>query len=92
MAFDAAGLVSFATGGSINPATQRRTKLWHYITNDTQSEVVANGYFDSVDDLLQKGDIIFVTADQDGTPAGEIYHVSALSDGDVTIVKFVDAT
>lgn len=95
MAFGLNNLISFGTGGSISD-TMRRTKLWHYITNDalgaSAGQVGSTGYFNDAANVLQKGDVIIVSADQDGTPAGEIYLVTNIASGVVTVLKFADAT
>lgn len=87
MAFDANGLISFGTGGSYNPTTQRRTKLWHYISNDSLATIAASGYFNDFADKLQKGDLIFVTAAAGGTAAARMYVVAGISSGVVTVTK-----
>lgn len=88
--FNVQGLISIGTGGHL-ATMNRRTKLWHYITNDTLAAVATNGYFDSYDENFQTGDIVFVTADVDGTLAGEVYTMT-VTEGDVALTKFVDAT
>lgn len=91
MAFAKQGLLSFGTGGSIANGV-RRSKIWHYITNDALSAVADTGYFNAAAAQLLKGDVIFVCAAQSGTPAGEVYHVTATTASTVTIARFVDNT
>lgn len=68
-------------------------QLYIYRTNDTLTSVVADGYFDGVlNDGLNTGDIIIVSGDEDGTPLGAIYLVTA-GGADVTVVPIlIDTT
>lgn len=92
MAFDRKGLGLLGDRGSIGvgPGSVKRT--WSYHTNDALSVVATNGYFDVMaQNGFNHGDIIMVSADLDGTPAGEIY-VAAVTEGDVALTAFTDAT
>ena len=40
--------------------------LWHYITEDTRTAVMAGGYFDPVREMLRVGDTIIAHLDTDG--------------------------
>ena len=91
MAFDAEGLIQFNGGGA--EAGQGGTltgvkKLWHYTTNDADTVVEADGYFDSTE--MGLGDLIFASLDLDGTPEVKFYIVSVGTgdrfSNDVTIV------
>lgn len=42
--------------------------IWFHVTNDTKANVIAANYFNIMAAELQKGDIIFVAGDVDGTP------------------------
>lgn len=92
MAFNKDGLKKIAVGGTLAgtyPSSGGTRNIWHYITNDLSSEVLANAYFDDVpDDPLQVGDFILGTIDADGTPLAKIYMVT-VGGGDVTVVALV---
>lgn len=91
MAFDLEGLIVFTSGGA--EAGQGGTltgvkKIWHYVTNDADTVVEANGYFDTTE--MAKGDIIMASLDLDGTPEVKFYIVSVGTgdrySNDVTVV------
>lgn len=90
MAFDANGLLSLGTGGSYPSSnnTQRRSKIWHYISNDSLATIAGANYFAAVANLMQKGDIVLVSAAAGGTLAVRTYGV-ATSDGvsAITLIK-----
>ncbi len=87
MAYDAAGLQVVNFAGAIGSGSGSVRRVLTYITNDADTVVEANGYFD-VTDLL-KGDILFAVVDVDGTIELKNYVVSAgtgdLSSNDVTV-------
>ena len=77
MAFDVEGLIVYNSGGA--EAGQGGTltgvkKLWHYATNDADTVVEADGYFDSTE--MGLGDIVLTSLDLDGTPEVKGYIVS----------------
>lgn len=43
--------------------------IWSYRSNDTAAVIDSAGYFNNAADQLNVGDIIYVSADEDGTPA-----------------------
>ena len=43
--------------------------IWSYRSNDTAAVIDSASYFDTAADILNVGDIIYVSADEDGTPA-----------------------
>ena len=77
MAFDSNGLINFNSGGALGAGgTLTSVKsLWHYATNDADTAVEANGYFDSTGMAL--GDLVLASLDLDGTPEVKLYVVSA---------------
>ncbi len=92
MAFDREGLIQFNSGGA--EAGQGGTltgvkKVWHYVTNDADTVVEADGYFDATE--MGKGDVILASLDLDGTPEVKVY-IGSVGTGDrwandVTIVS-----
>jgi hypothetical protein len=81
-----AGGARFPGGGAAAPG------LYHYATNDTLAVVAAANYFDGAADYLQKGAIIIVSADLDGTPKVSTYVVASISSADVVVVTLAIAT
>lgn len=67
-------LVSY--GGSPAPGEPPR-KRWHCATNDAQAAIQATGYFNAFIAEMNKGDIIDVSADLDGTPELLTYMVTS---------------
>lgn len=92
MAYAATGLQSLAFGGTLTAGTPAAT-IWHYITNDADTVVEANGYFDST--AMRAGDLVLATLDVDGTDEVKIYVVSVGTgdpdSNDVTIVAMLIA-
>ncbi len=91
MAFDAAGLINFNSGGAVGSGGGSVKNLWHYATNDTDTVVEANAYFDSTE--LNQGDILIASLDLDGTPEVKVYVVSVgtgdKTSNDVTIAPMI---
>jgi hypothetical protein len=53
-------------------------RFYTYVTNDLQSAVEANAYFDgALDNGLNAGDVIFAIMDDDGTPLFKAYFITA---------------
>lgn len=90
MAYSASKLRSVANGSSLGTG-YGTNRIWHYISNDLLSAIVASGYFNSATDLLRKGDIIVISADQDGTPrAGCVMVDSTTGAATVTVTGVMD--
>lgn len=96
MAFDAEGLQCFAFGGCLGSNTKSgetvtgwaQKRLWHYATNDADTVVEANGYFDGAGP--GPGDLIFASIDCDGTPEMKGYIVTGTI-ADVGVSPFLIA-
>lgn len=92
MAFNADGLALASDSAAIGSGKGSIKRTWSYFTNDTLTVVETDGYFDvGAESKFQNGDIILVSADVDGTPAGQIY-VAVVTSGDVALTKFTDDT
>ena len=78
MAFSVNGLKRLVPGAE-------GASIWLYVTNDTQAAV--DSYFDvaAFTNLVKAGDFLFVSWDVDGTPVGELMHVTSSSAGAVTM-------
>ena len=91
MAFDADGLQNFNNGGALGSGESSVSKLWHYVTNDADTVVEANGYFDTT--ALSAGDLLFASLDMDGTPEVKAYVVAVgtgdPASNDVTITPMI---
>lgn len=91
MAFDKKGLTMVATGAAVGSAPGNVRNLYFYVTNDADTVVETNGYFDSLSTLtpmavdLLVGDVIIASLDVDGTPEVKMYVVS-VGGADVTVV------
>jgi hypothetical protein len=93
MAYDANNLACIGNGGAIGSGNGSVARIWHYKTNDLMSSVDDSGYFNDATNLLAKGDMIFVSADVDGTPAINGFVVdSATGAATVTTVGFSTVT
>ncbi len=91
MAYIEAGLVKIAFGGALSTGGGSVRSLYHYITNDADTVVETDGYFDGItNDPLLVGDIIFASLDIDGTAEFKAYIVS-VGGSDVTVVPFLIA-
>jgi hypothetical protein len=75
MAFDAVGLQAFNNGGALGGGEDSVKTLWHYVTNDADTVVETNGYFDTT--AMKAGDLVFASLDLDGTPEVKAYVVAA---------------
>jgi hypothetical protein len=68
-------------------------QIFKYVSNDLLNEITASGYFNSATLKLQKGDLIMVSGDQDGTPfTTQISVSSATGAATVTAVDLATAT
>lgn len=91
MAFAQSGLKLTCLGGAIGTGEGSVKNIYHYATNDADTVVEANGYFDGVTgDPLNVGDIIIASLDVDGTPEVKIYIVS-VGGADVTVTAMLIA-
>lgn len=81
MAFNADGLRLVAQGGAIGSGAGSVCSWWDYATNDADTVVEADGYFDTT--AMAKGDKVFASIDVDGTPEIKAYIVS-VGTGDIT--------
>jgi len=90
MAFSATGLKLTSLGGAIGVGENSVKNIYHYATNDVDTVVEADAYFDNalIDDSLNIGDIILASLDVDGTPEVKIYIVS-VGGSDVTVVPML---
>ena len=93
MAYDADGLQQFNNGGALGTGAGSVATLWHYVTDDADTVVEANAYFDTT--ALKKNDLLFASLDMDGTPEVKAYVVSVGTGdpdtNDVTIVPMLIA-
>ena len=91
--FDTKGLIAFNEGGADGSGASSVKSLYHYVTNDADTVVEADGYFDSTG--LKKGDIVIASLDLDGTPEVKVYVVSVgtgdPSSNDVTVAPMLIA-
>lgn len=61
--------------------------LWHYLSNDTATELETAGYFSKAADMLRSGDMVFANVDADGTPGAGILVVKSTAGGVVDVSK-----
>ncbi len=93
MTFNIDGFKTIESGGAIGSGEGSVKRIHHYATNDLLSEVDNSGYFNSATSYLNKGDLIFVSGDVDGTPATNCFMVtSATGAATVTTVGFDTVT
>lgn len=78
MAFDRTYLSGNIGAGSNAP------KMYSYRTNDTTAATVAADYFLGAYQVLEKGDIIVASTDEDGTHEAVMLFVTASSSTTVT--------
>lgn len=79
----------YTTGAEvIGSSPIRNARLWHYTTNDTLVTVAGSNYFNGAASYLGVGDVIMVSADLDGTPAGEHYVVASNNGTTVAVTAF----
>lgn len=60
-------------------------RWWSYRTDDTQADVNTSGYFDSVSERVNVGDVIYGHVDADGTPAYVLFAVVSNASGVVDV-------
>ena len=82
MAFSKDGLMLVA-GSKAGNAPQ----MWTYKTNDLATEVDGSGYFNAVASILKVGDVIYVHADADSTPAFGFHVVTSNTGGVVDVTN-----
>lgn len=87
MAYDAAGLQVVNFAGAIGTGGGSVRRVLTYITDDADTDIETDGYFDNTD--LLKGDILLAVLDVDGTIELKNYVVSVgsgdIDSNDVTI-------
>lgn len=97
MTFNALGLRLISSGGTIadavDPSGSITANIFHYITNDAEAAIETDGYFDAGAEYFTKGgaDVLWVSADRDGTPAGLAY-VVVRNAGDIALTPFKGTT
>jgi len=74
MAFAASGLKMFGVGGAVSTGEGSAKNLWHYATNDADTVVETNAYFDGAGP--GPGDLIICSLDLDGTAEVKMYVVT----------------
>lgn len=57
--------------------------LWHFTTED--NVITGTDYFNAAADMLRVGDVIIANVDTNGTLATELYAVTDITSGAVTI-------
>lgn len=73
-------------GAPLGDAPGNINQVYWYRTNDADTVVEADGYFDGVlNDGLNVGDLIFAECDVDGTEELKLYRVT-VGGADVTVV------
>ena len=77
MAFNIDGFRTIENGGAIGSGEGSSKRIHHYATDDLLSLVDDSGYFNDAYLLLNKGDLIFVSGDVDGTPATNCFMVTS---------------
>lgn len=90
MAYTAKSIVLFSIGARPVVSGNQSgyaNNFWHYTTPDAHAAVLAANYFDAAAGILKKGDIIFCTVADAGTPQARIYMVTARTATAVTIVQ-----
>lgn len=91
MAYLAVGLKLLNPGGAIGAGAGSSKNIWHYATDDDDTAIQTDGYFDDVDgDPLITGDLMMTSLDVAGTPEVKIYIVS-VGGSDVTITPMLIA-
>lgn len=85
MSYAAAGLRRVTYGGSISTGAGSVKSIWHYATNDTDTQVEGAGYFNSAYTNFAQGDLIMCSLDVDGTPEVKHYIVTSAT-GATTVV------
>jgi hypothetical protein len=74
MAFAASGLKMMAVGGAVSTGDGSAKNIWHYATNDADTVVETNAYFDGAGP--GPGDLIWASLDLDGTAEVKAYVVT----------------
>lgn len=88
MAFSKFGFKTITHIGSAAGAAGTNRSLHAYVTNDDAAAVETSNYFNGISERVKVGDIIMVSLDMDGTPAGRNYVVSSNTAGVVAITPF----
>lgn len=82
MAYDKTGHVVVSNGGAVGTGEGSLKKIHHYATNDADTVVEADGYFDGAAEMFTpgKGDLILASLDCDGTAEAKMYIVNRTGD------------
>ncbi len=88
MAFDKNGWGNVAVLGAPDNQAGTRRNFHSYVTNDTLVQVATSDYFLSKWKNIKVGDLLIVSADIDGTPAGALYVFATSTSGGVTVTVF----
>jgi|GEM_PF-2712138 len=88
MALAKGNLRRIANGGVA--ANDTSPGVYSLVTNDDWVTVNAAGYFNSVADILEKGDQIIATVDVDATPQLRLLVVTDVTGGVVSIAQVVN--
>ncbi len=51
--------------------------LWHYVTDDTATQVGTTNYFNDAAHMIRVGDMIMANVNMDSSPAGGIFLINA---------------
>ena len=89
MALQAGNLKRIANGGVAANGTS--PGVYSLVTTDDWATVNAAGYFNSVADVLEKGDVIICALDVDATPQARMLVVTDVSGGAVTVAQVTNA-
>ena len=64
--------------------------IWHYKSNDLATAIDAAGYFNTVANEVNVGDVIFAHTDADGTPVFGIFVVNANDGSTVDVANITN--
>lgn len=84
MAFNATGL-NLVAGSKAGNAPQ----IWTYKSNDLAEDIDGSGYFNSVAGVLKVGDLMYIHADADSTPA---FGLAVVTSNTGTVVDITNLT
>ncbi|MBR1545112.1 MAG: hypothetical protein IJ638_04170 [Alphaproteobacteria bacterium] len=63
--------------------------LWHYKTEDAKATVLVSGYFNDVANIFNVGDLIVVSSSINDTMETNIFVVSGIASGVVSVSNIV---
>ena len=84
MAFNAYGFKTISHIGTIDGSAGSMRSLHGYVTNDDDAAVETSGYFNSIAERINTGDILLASLDLDGTPDMRSY-VMTNNSGVITV-------